>query len=300
MTLLVLAAGMGSRFGGIKQLTPLTNEGEYIIDFTVYDAIKAGFDKVVFVIKRENLDEFVSTIGKRFVDKIKVEYTFQDIDDLPEGYSVPEGRTKPWGTAHALLSARDAINEPFAVINADDFYGRGAYELLFKHLSTVDSCSEKASYCMVGYVLENTLTENGTVSRGICEVNESKKLVAINERTAIKPAGDHAVYAENGVDVSIPLDSIASMNCWGFTPDIFGHLERIFEEFLKTPTDNPLKRECYLPMSVGEIMNDGLCDVTVYETSDQWYGVTYHEDKEKVKASINKLINDGVYPNKLN
>lgn len=300
MTLMILAAGMGSRYGGLKQLDPMTENGEFIIDFSVYDAIRAGFDKVVFIIKKENLDEFASTIGKRFENKIKVEYAFQDINDLPDGYAVPEGRTKPWGTTQALLSAKNIVNEPFAVINADDFYGESAYKLLFDHLSTAKNNNGKANFCMIGYILKNTLTENGTVSRGICEVDENRKLVTINERTAIKPAGDHAVYTENGIDVSISLDSIASMNCWGFTPDIFKYLEVSFEEFLSAPTDNPLKRECYLPMSVGEIMRKGLCEVTVYDSSDAWYGVTYHEDKEKVKASINKLINDGLYPNKLN
>ena len=240
MTLLILAAGMGSRYGGLKQLDPMTENGEFIIDFSVYDAVKAGFDKVVFVIKKENLEEFSSTIGKRFENKIKVEYAFQDLNDLPEGFTVPEGRTKPWGTTQALLAARDVINEPFAVINADDFYGKSAYKLLFDHLSNVKKDTTPANYCMVGYILKNTLTENGTVSRGICEVNAENKLVKINERTAIKPAGDHAVYTENGEDVSISLDSIASMNCWGFTPDIFGHLEAIFKKFLETPTDNPI------------------------------------------------------------
>ena len=299
MTLVILAAGMGSRYGGLKQIDPITDHGEFIIDFSVFDAIRSGFDKVVFVIKKENLEEFRATIGKRFESKVAVDYAFQDINDIPEGFSVPEGRTKPWGTAQALLAARTVVKEPFAVINADDFYGRSAYELLASHLSQAKS-GNKASYCMVGYILENTLTENGTVSRGICEVGADGYLCDVTERTAISRDGDCAVYEENGEKTKIALDSIASMNCWGFTPDIFDGVMEGFKAFLSNLGENPMKCEYYLPFAVRELMAAEQCTVKVYSSKDAWYGVTYHEDKEKVKNSILKLTQSGVYPDGLN
>ena len=209
MTLLILAAGMGSRYGGLKQIDPITKNGEFIIDFSIYDAIVSGFDKVVFVIKEENLELFRETVGSRFEDRIKVEYAFQRIEDIPDGFMVPQERVKPWGTAHAMLAARDIVKEPFAVINADDFYGRSAYSLLAKHLSGehTDSVSQ---YCMVGYVLGNTLTENGTVSRGVCEVRDGY-LVDVTERTKIARCGDAAVYSEGEHQVTLPLDCIVSI-----------------------------------------------------------------------------------------
>ena len=298
MTLLVLAAGMGSRYGGLKQLDPMTPHGEFIIDFSVYDALRAGYTKVVFVIKEENLEDFRDTIGKRFENKVKVEYAFQDINDIPEGFTVPEGRVKPWGTAQAMLAARNTINEPFAVINADDFYGRSAYESLAKHLSSVDVNTSVSQYCMVGYVLEKTLTENGTVSRGVCEV-ENGKLTDVVERTKISRSGDVAVYADGADAVKIPLNSIVSMNCWGFTPDIFEKVERGFEKFLQADNGD-LKREYYLPFAVKEIMENNEAEVSVYSSADEWYGVTYREDREGVVNSLAKLKADGVYPQKLN
>jgi NDP-sugar pyrophosphorylase family protein len=296
MTLLILAAGMGSRYGGLKQIDPITEEGEFIIDFSVYDACRAGFDKIVFVIKEENLDIFKETIGKRFEGKIKVEYAFQKIDDLPESFSVPEGRTKPWGTAHAMLAARNIVNEPFAVINADDFYGQNAYKSLFSHFA---DANEKSSYCMVGYVLENTLTENGTVSRGVCSVDENGYLTDVVERTAIKRRGDVAVFTEGDSETELSLDTVVSMNCWGFTPDVFAHVEKGFVEFLKTIDANPQKAEFYLPFAICDLMNKGICSVKAYRSEDSWYGVTYHEDRESVKQSIAKLKEDGSYPKKL-
>jgi UTP-glucose-1-phosphate uridylyltransferase len=294
MTLLILAAGMGSRYGGLKQLDPITKNGEFIIDFSVYDAVKSGFDKIVFVIKEENLELFRNTIGKRFEDKVKVEYAFQRLEDLPNGYSVPEGRTKPWGTTQAVLSTKNVINEPFAVINADDFYGRGAFELLAKHLKS----ASESEYCMVGYILKNTLTENGTVSRGACKV-ENGYLESIEEMTKISRVGDVAVCNTDDGDVELSLDTIVSMNCWGFTPDIFEKLEKSFADFL-AEKGGELKSECYLPMSVGEFMADGKCTVNVYPCSDKWYGVTYQEDREGVVASLSSLIDNGTYPDKLN
>ncbi len=299
MTLVILAAGMGSRYGGLKQLDPISDYGEFIIDFSVFDAIRSGFDKVVFVIKEENLEEFRSTIGRRFENKITVEYAFQGLTDLPRGYSVPEGRVKPWGTAQALLAARHIVKEPFAVINADDFYGKSAYQLIASHFSK-NKKDTTPEYCMVGYVLENTLTENGTVSRGICEVKDGY-LMDVTERTSIRRAGDVAIYEENQSETAIPLDSIASMNCWGFTPDIFEGVEEGFKAFLSKldSNANPLKCEYYLPFAVRELMEAGKCKVKVYASEDAWYGVTYHEDKKKVKASIGQMKKDGTYPEKL-
>lgn len=298
MTLLILAAGMGSRYGGLKQLDPITDNGEFIIDFSVYDAVVSGFDKIVFVIKEENLELFRETIGKRFEDKVKVEYAFQKLDDLPKGFSVPEGRVKPWGTAQAVWAARDTIKEPFAVINADDFYGRSAYASLATHLSGVDVNAKTAQYCMVGYVLENTLTENGTVSRGVCNV-ENGYLRDVIERTKISRSGDTAVYSDENGDVELSLGSVVSMNCWGFTPDVFERLGEGFKRFLSEPSTD-VKREYYLPFAVKEIMSAGECTVRVYFSDDQWYGVTYHEDRDNVVNSLAKLKADGVYPSRLN
>lgn len=293
MTLLILAAGMGSRYGGLKQIEPVTENGEFIIDFSVYDAIASGFDKVVFVIKEENLELFRETVGKRFEGKITVEYAFQKSDDLPKGYKVPEGREKPWGTAHAVLAARGAIDEPFAVINADDFYGRGAYETLAKHLRS----AKQSQYCMVGYVLKNTLTENGTVSRGVCQVKDGR-LVNVVECTKIKKDGDVAVYCDGNNDEIIPLDATVSMNCWGFTPDVFEKISAGFEKFLDSH-GTELRAEYYLPYSIKEIMDAGMCDVSVYPTDEAWYGVTYKEDRETVVNGLSRLKNEGVYPEKL-
>ncbi len=298
MTLVILAAGMGSRYGGLKQIDPITDNGKFIIDFSIYDAIKSGFSKVVFVIKEENLEDFRDTVGKRFENKIEVVYAFQNVNDIPNGFSLPEGRTKPWGTAHALLAARKFVNEPFAVINADDFYGSGAYQRIAEHYKNFD-ITKKGNYCMVGYVLANTLTENGTVSRGVCEMDKNGKLVSVTERTKIKQNGDMAISAEADGSFEIPLDAVVSMNCWGFTPDVFDEISEGFARFLAAPTDNPLKREYYLPFAVTELMHSNKCEVTVYRSLDSWYGVTYAEDKEKVKESISALVNDGIYTENL-
>ena len=294
MTLVILAAGMGSRYGGLKQIDPVTKEGEFIIDFSVYDALVSGFDKVVFVIKEENLELFRDSVGKRFENKVKVEYVFQKLTDIPKGCKVPEGREKPWGTGQALLAAKDVVKEPFAVINADDFYGRSAYALLAGHFANAD-LEKKGNYAMVGYVLENTLTENGTVSRGICSVNGDSMLESVIERTAIAKDGDVARCG----DTVIPLDSIASMNCWGFTPDIFEALEKGFAEFLAQKHENELKCEYFLPFAVCDMLERGECSVKVYRSEDAWYGVTYKEDKEHVMSSIAALKESGVYPNKV-
>ncbi len=298
MTLLILAAGMGSRYGGLKQLDPMTDAGNFILDFSIYDAIKAGFDRVVFIIKEENLELFRETVGNRIAEKIDVSYVFQSVEDLPAGLTLPDGRTKPWGTAHAVYCARDVIKDNFAVINADDFYGRETFHQLAKHLSGADSSNGVAHHCMIGFRVGNTLTENGTVSRGVCEVNSDGMLTEVVERTKIEKRDTAAAYlAEDGTTwVDLAFDTIVSMNCWGFTPDIFGKLEEQFREFYAKNAENPLKSEFYLPSAVQQQKDAGLCDVRVYPTQSIWYGVTYSEDKPRVKAAIGKLIEAGEYP----
>ena len=298
MTLVILAAGMGSRYGGLKQLDPMTDGGSFIIDFSVYDAIRAGFDRVVFIIKEENLELFRETIGNRIAKKIKVEYAFQRIEDLPAGFSVPEGRVKPWGTGHAVYCVRDLVKDPFAVINADDFYGRDTFAQLAKHLSAVDVNAPIAHHCMVGFRLGNTLTENGTVSRGHCSVGDDGMLRGVVERTKIKKTETGAAYLDDDGETWIDLaaDSIVSMNCWGFTPAVFARLESGLSAFLSDLGANPQKAEYYLPAAVDEQRRVGACDVSVYPTQSRWYGVTYAEDKAGVKASIAQMIADGEYP----
>lgn len=299
MTLVILAAGLGSRYGGLKQLDPMTDAGNFIIDFSVYDAIKAGFDQAVFIIKKENLEQFRETIGNRIARKIKVKYVFQDANDLPRGLKLPAGRTKPWGTGHAIYCARDLISENFAVINADDFYGRETFMRLGEHLSQGGLSGTPAHHCMVGFRLGNTLTENGTVSRGICEVDGEGKLIRVTERTKIEKREGCAAYLEDDGKTwtEQPFETTVSMNCWGFTPDIFRHLETELRSFYQAsvPVD-PLKCEFYLPFAVQAQMEAGLCDVQVYPTGSVWQGVTYPEDKARVKASIAALIEQGEYP----
>lgn len=299
MTLVILAAGMGSRYGGLKQLDPMTKNGEFIIDFSVYDAVKAGFERVVFIIKKENYDLFRQTIGARIEKKIKVEYVFQDLVDIPAGYTVPEGRIKPWGTTHALLCTRDVVKDNFAVINADDFYGRDTYFKLAEHLRTAEEENGVNHSCMIGYILKNTLTDHGTVSRGVCEADQNGMLSTIVERTKIRHDGDMAAYLDGEEWVRIPYNSLVSMNCWGFTPGIFEHLENDFKSFMSTEHPDPLKSECLLPNTVKTMIDKGVCDVKVYSSDSVWYGVTYKEDKEYVKSSINALIENGTYPEKL-
>ena len=296
MTLAILAAGMGSRYGGLKQLDPFTENGEFIIDFSVFDAVRAGFDRVVFIIKRENYELFRETVGKRVEAHIKVEYAFQDLYNVPEWFTVPEGRVKPWGTAHAVLAAKDIIDDNFAVINADDFYGRDCFEKAAAHLKS----AKNGECCMVGYVLRNTLTKNGTVSRGECIADENGMLKSIVERTKIREKGNEAEYLDDdGNWVDIAGDSIISMNCWGLTPDIFAPMQAKFEEFLRKDHADPLKCEHYLPGVLNDIMNDGDCTIKLYSTNASWYGVTYAEDKEYVKSSIASLMNGVDYPAKL-
>lgn len=298
MTLVILAAGMGSRYGGMKQIDPITEDGNFIIDFSVYDAIKAGFDKVVFIIKEENLDSFKETIGNRINKYIKTEYVFQDVSDLPAGFSAPAERTKPWGTTHAVLSSRFCVNEPFALINSDDFYGRESFEILADHLKRSYD-SEKLQLCMAGYLLKNTLTENGSVNRGVCKVDADGKLCGIVEKKGIFKGEDGmAHYPENGVVADLDLDTIVSMNCWGFTPEIFKYMSEGFKKFLCNLKD-PIKDECYLADVLDVMIKKNDCDISVYKTDSTWMGVTYADDKPAVVNGIKKLINDGVYPEHL-
>lgn len=301
MTLVILAAGMGSRYGGLKQLDPMTDNGEFIIDFSIYDAIRAGFDHVVFIIKEENLELFRESVGNRVAEKINVTYAFQKGDTLPADFSLPEGRTKPWGTGHAIYCVRDIVKDNFAVINADDFYGRDTFMRLAEHLKDAGTVNGKAQHCMVGFRLGNTLTDFGTVSRGHCVVDEDGMLENITERTKIKKGETSAAYlADDGETwVELPFDTIVSMNCWGFTPAIFDRLEADFVKFLSNLGDNPLKAEFYLPTAVDLQRTDGLCDVKVYPTQSVWYGVTYQEDKAFVKQSIRAMIDAGEYPEQL-
>lgn len=301
MTLVILAAGMGSRYGGMKQLDPMTDAGEFIIDFSIRDAIDAGFDHVVFIIKEENLALFKETVGNRVARYVRVSYAFQKLETLPEGFSVPEGRVKPWGTGHAVWCVKDLVKDNFAVINADDFYGRDAFVRLAEHLRTAKEDGGVAHHCMIGYYLENTLTENGTVSRGECVVDANGMLQSVTERTKIlRRETDAAYLAEDGETwIPLPLDTVVSMNCWGFTPAIFADMERSFSEFLSTMGENTQKCEYYLPATVDGQRASGLCDVRVYPTTARWHGVTYAEDKASVKAAIHALVESGEYPARL-
>ncbi len=299
MTLLIMAAGMGSRYGGLKQIDPITEQGAFILDFSIYDALLAGFDRVVFVIKEENYEVFRETVGNRIAGKIKVEYAFQKLDNIPAGRAVPAGRVKPWGTGQAVLSAASIIDDNFAVINADDFYGRDAFRQLANYLRDAKAEGGVEPFCMVGYALENTLTEHGTVSRGQCSTDGNGRLTGIVERTKIQRTETGAEYLDGDVWYALPSDTTVSMNCWGFTPAAMQHFARYFDEFLGAEHADPLKCEFYLPAAVESMMKDGLCRVQVLETSALWQGVTYPEDKPRVMAGVRALIADGTYPEKL-
>lgn len=297
-TLLIMAAGMGSRFGGLKQIEPVGPTGEFIIDYSIYDALKAGFTKVVFIIKEENFELFKATVGKRIEDKIKVEYVFQRLEDLPEGYQLPSERVKPWGTAHAILSAKEKIHEPFAIINADDFYGRDAYLVMSEFLDQMQS-NEKRDYAMVAYLVKNTLTENGSVKRGVCEVEQGKlkkiiesKVEKIEEKIIASPLNGSPSF-------EISIDCPVSMNIFGFNPSIFEYIEKEFPIFLNNHRDDIEKCEYLIPDVVEEMMEKGLANVTVLSTNAKWQGVTYKEDKEIVVKEIDDLIEKKEYPKNL-
>ena len=299
--LVVMAAGMGSRYGGLKQIDPVDKQGHIIMDFSIYDAVKAGFEKVVFIIKRENEADFKAAIGDRMSKVIEVEYVFQDLHNLPEGYEVPEGRVKPWGTGHAILSCLGTVDAPFAVINADDYYGSHAFQMIYDYLTSHED-DEKYRYTMVGYVLENTLTENGHVARGVCVTDENGYLQEINERTHIEKRGDETAYTEDdgATWTVIPEGSIVSMNMWGFSQSILKELQDRFAKFLDENLEgNPMKCEYFLPFVVDELLGEDKATVQVLKSLDKWYGVTYKEDKPVVVAAIQALKDSGLYPEKL-
>ena len=291
MILVVMAAGLGSRFGGIKQMTGVGPNNLFIIDYSVYDAIQAGFEKVVFIIRKDIYEDFKNTIGNRIKDKIKVEYVFQDINDIPSGFSVPSDRVKPWGTGHAILSCRDVIDDNFIVINADDFYGRESFVKIASFLKNVDRFSKE--YSMVSYKLINTMSDFGSVSRGICNVVDGK-LIDINERTNIVKKDGKLIYIEDGEHL-IDNDALVSVNLWGFTPMMFEDASRYFIEFFKENSDLS-KREFYLPTIVKKSIDEGIADVKVLESSSKFSGMTYKEDREKLSIYINDLVKKGVYP----
>jgi UTP-glucose-1-phosphate uridylyltransferase len=288
-TLVVLAAGIGSRYGGLKQMDPVGPSGEFILDYSVYDALRAGFDRTVFVIRRDLEEAFRETLGRRLARHARVAYAYQALDDLPAGRRVPEGRTKPWGTGHAVLAAREAVDGPFAVINADDYYGRESYAALGDFLGR--TAADARAYAMVGFVLRNTVSAHGSVARGICTVGAAGRLEAVVERTHIERQGDRMVCPEQ------PLsgDELVSMNMWGFKPSIFDALERDFRDFLEAHGGDP-RAEFFMPTVVNDMIAKGAAAVTVLETPCRWVGVTNREDKPAVVAAIRALVDAGVYP----
>ena len=296
--LVIMAAGMGSRYGGLKQIDPVDGSGHIIMDFSLYDAVKAGFEKVVFVIKKENENDFKEVIGSRISEFMEVEYVYQEIGNIPASFGVPEGREKPWGTGHAVLSCVNVVDGPFVVINADDYYGRSAFAQIYDYLVSHED-GEKYQYVMVGYILENTLTENGYVARGVCETDEKNCLKGITERVRIEKRGKETAYTEDGGSTwhVIPEGSTVSMNMWGFTESFMKELQAGFPVFLeKGLRENPLKCEYFLPSVVNDLLEDEKAEVTVLKSYDRWYGVTYKEDKQTVVDAIRKMKKDGYYP----
>jgi len=296
--LVIMAAGMGSRYGGLKQIDPIDPQGHIIMDFSIYDALQAGFEKVVFIIKKANEAAFKESIGDRISEKIQVEYVYQELDKVPAGYQAPEGRQKPFGTGHAILCCQGVVDGPFAVINADDYYGRDAYKAIYDYLASHQD-DGKYRYAMVGYALKNTLTENGYVARGVCQTDAQGFLAGIVERTHIEKRGEQAVFTEDGGATfqEIPMDSTVSMNLWGFSNSILQELETGFRQFLEEELpQNPLKAEYYLPFAVDGLLQQGKASVQVLTSQDKWYGVTYKEDKEMVVNAIAALKQQGLYP----
>ncbi len=297
-TLVIMAAGMGSRYGGLKQIDPVDAQGHIIMDFSIYDAMAAGFEKVVFIIKRANEQVFKESIGNRVSEKIQVEYVYQELTKIPQGFEVPEGREKPFGTGHAILCCKDVLDGPFVVINADDYYGKHAYRAIYDYLMNHQD-DEKYRYAMVGYALKNTLTENGHVARGICKTDAQGFLEEIVERTHIEKRGEGAAFTEDDGNTwtEVSTDSIVSMNMWGFSKSLLKELEAGFKDFLENELpDNPLKAEYFLPTAVGKLLKDDKASVRVLTSQDKWYGVTYKEDKEMVVEAIAGLKKQGLYP----
>ena len=294
-TLLILAAGMGSRYGGIKQMDSFGPSGETIIDYSIYDAIQSGFGKIVFIIREDFAEEFKNIFEAKLKGKIETVYVMQEMDSYIDGFEIPEGRKKPWGTAHAVLCAKDVINEPFAVINADDFYGRDGFKKAAEFLNTEASAD---TWCIIGYSLSKTLSENGTVSRGVCQVDDSGNLISIVERIKIYREENRIVYEENSVKTELPPSTPVSMNFWGFHPGVFDYTQKLFHKFLKENVNNP-KAEFFIPIVGDAFIHEQEGKIKVIPTSSQWFGVTYKEDAPGVKESISKLIEDGEYPGKL-
>ena len=299
-TLFLLAAGMGSRYGGLKQLDGLGPNGETIMDYSIYDAIHAGFGKLVFVIRKDFEDDFRKKIISKYEGHIPCELVFQSLNDIPEGFTVPEGRTKPWGTNHAVLMGKDVIKEPFAVINCDDYYGPDSFKVMGEFLSKLPEGS-KNKYAMVGFRVGNTLSESGTVSRGICGTNDQHLLTSVVERTKIQRMDGEVKYLdENDVWVATPENTPVSMNFWGFTPDYFDYSMDYFKGFLSDPKNMAnLKSEFFIPLLVDKVINDGTATVEVLDTTSKWFGVTYPEDRPEVVAKLKALMAAGVYPEKL-
>lgn len=296
-TLVVLAAGMGSRYGGLKQIDPMGPSGETILDYSVFDALRAGFSKVVFIIRPDFEADFRNNVSSKFKHLVDVEYAFQTLDKLPSGWSVPAGREKPWGTTHAILCAADVVKENFAVINADDFYGQESYAVLNNELSGVDSLAN--TFSMVGFTLRNTLSDHGSVARGVCTTNEIALLTHIDEMTNLSREGSGALYMrKDGSVLNLTGDEPVSMNMWGFTPRLFDHLDRVFQEFLRT-SGTELKSECFIPLTVGQLITEKHVTCKVLRSNSTWFGVTYKEDKEIVQGSIAALVEKGKYPKSL-
>ena len=296
--LVIMAAGMGSRYGGLKQIDPVDREGNIIMDFFFFFAKKAGFGQVVFIIKKENEEAFRQAVGDRVSRHMDVSYVYQELTSLPQGWQPPKGRVKPFGTGHAILCCKDVVDGPFAVINADDYYGKHAYKAIYDDLTTHQD-DEKYRYTMVGYELKNTLTENGHVARGVCETDGEGLLTGICERTHIEKRGEQAFYTEDdgATWTEIPMNSTVSMNIWGFSESILGELAAGFENFLKEELPgNPMKAEYYLPMAVGELLRTEKAVVQVLNSQDKWFGVTYKEDKEMVVKALAGLKEQGLYP----
>ncbi len=298
-TLIVMAAGMGSRYGGLKQMDPITEQGDIILDFSLYDAMLAGFKKVAFVIKEEMEQDFRALIDERAGKHLEVAYAFQELDDIPDGFAVPEGRQKPWGTAHAVLSCRNLVDGPFAVINADDYYGPGGFQSIYDFLLNNE---DERVFCMIGFKLENTITENGHVARGVCEISPDGALVRLTERTKVMRRPEGICYSEDDGETwnRLPDDASVSMNFWGYTSYMMKEIERRFPDALKKIlAENPLKGEFYLPITTDDLIQEGKATVKILPSLDKWYGVTYRADKEMVTAALQSMKDKGLYPERL-
>ena len=300
-TLVIMAAGIGSRFGGgLKQLEPVGPNGEIIMDYSIHDALEAGFNKIVFIIRKDLDKDFREIIGHRIEKIADVAYAYQELDNLPDGFTKPADRTKPWGTGQAILVCQDIVKEPFAVINADDYYGKEAFVKIHDYLISMQPSKDKFNFCMAGFILGNTLSDNGSVTRGICEIDSENHLLNVNEtHDIIKTEDGAAVMNADGTTAPLDPQSHVSMNMWGFTPDLFPVLEEGFIEFLSSLSTDDLKKEYLLPIIADQLIKDGRAQVTLLETNDKWFGVTYKEDKASVTAAIKDLIEKGVYPAKL-